>query len=150
MWTFGSPFVRGSPVAAICATAIVCFFGSQFIRPIWPDWVLSYYWWFPPIVVGCALFMESSGFKVTWRPASLLGDASYSLYLCHTIFYGVAGVGLRIVHLPAPKDSIAVAIFEIVMATAVGVAVHLYVEKPLLRRFRSALSGSEKASAQLV
>ena len=148
LWTFGSPPVRGWPVAGVCAAGVVCFFGSQFIRPIWPDWILPYFWWFPPIVVGCALFMESSGVKVTWRPALLLGDASYSLYLSHTIFYGIAGFGLRIVHLPAPKDSLAVTIFEMVMATVIGVAIHLYVEKPLLRRIRPTLGGNQKASAQ--
>jgi exopolysaccharide production protein ExoZ len=150
IWTFGCPLLRGWPVASICAAVIVCFFGSQFMRPVWPDWILPYYWWFPPIVVGCALFMESSGAKVTWRPAQLLGEASYSLYLSHTIFYGIAGVGLRLVHLPAPENSMAVAVLEVMMATLVGIAAHLYVEKPLLRRIKLAFGGNQKASAQMV
>ena len=148
VWTFGSPLVRGWPVAALCAACVVCFFFSQFVRPLWPDWILPYYWWFPPVVVGCALFMESSGAGLTWKPASLLGDASYSLYLSHTIFYGIAGAGLRIVHLPAPKDSMAVMIFEVATATVVGVAVHLYVEKPLLRKIRQTLDGRRKTAVQ--
>jgi len=150
LWTIGSAWVRGWPVAAICIAGIACFLGFQFARPIWPDWVLPYYGWLPPIVVGCALFMESSGAEVTWRPATLLGDASYSLYLCHTIFYGIDRAAFRALHLPTASESLLVMLFEVIMATLVGVAVHLYVEKPLLRRGRLALGGGRKTSAQAV
>lgn len=150
IWTFGSFLARGWPVAAICACGLLYFYGSQFARPLWPDWLLPYYWWFPPFVVACALFMESSGAPITWRPAVLLGDASYSLYLTHTIFYGVTRALLQVWHLPTQKESIAVMLFEVVTATVVGIAVHLYVEKPLLRKVRQALSGSRKTSEQIV
>lgn len=150
IWTFGSHLVGGWPIAAICAAGILSFFGWQFARPLWPDWVLPYDWWFPPIVVGCALFMESSGAKVVWRPAILLGDASYSLYLCHTIFYSIDRAIFRALHLPTANESLTVMLFELIMATLVGIAVHLWVEKPLLRRLRLALGSGRKVSAQTV
>jgi exopolysaccharide production protein ExoZ len=150
IWTFGSDLVRGWPVASLCAAGLVLFFGSQFARPLWPEWVLHSYWWFPPILVGCALFMESSGAAITWRPAILLGDASYSLYLCHTIFYGIDRALFRVLHLPTASESLVVMLFELIMATLVGIAVHLWVEKPLLRRLRLALGGGRKTSAQTV
>jgi exopolysaccharide production protein ExoZ len=150
VWTFGAFFARGWPVAAICAAGLLCFFGSQFARPLWPEWLLAYYWWLPPFVVACALFMESSGLPITWKPAILLGDASYSLYLTHTIFYEMARPLLRAWQLPTPKESIWVMLFEVVTATFIGIAVHLYVEKPLLRRVRLTLSGSRKASEHTV
>ena len=150
LWTFGSSLARGWPAAAICAAGLLFFFGFQFARPLWPDWILACYWWFPPIVVACALFMETSGAPITWRPAVLLGDASYSLYLTHTIFFGVARVPLQALHLPTPKESVAVMLFEVVTATLVGIAVHLYVEKPLLRKIRLVLNGRRKTSEQVV
>ena len=150
IWMFGSVLARGWPVAWMCALGLLYFFGSQFIRPVWPDWLLPYYWWFPPFVVACALFLESSGAPITWKPAVLLGDASYSLYLTHTIFYSVERRFLQDWHFPTPKESIALMLFEVVTATAIGIAVHLYVEKPLLRRIRLTLSGNRKASEHTV
>ena len=146
LWEFGSSVVRGWFVVAICWAVIFCFFGAQFIRPVWPDWILPYYWWFPPLVVGCALFAESSGAMVSWKPAVLLGDASYSLYLSHTIFYGTERALLRPLHLPAAGESLWVTIFEVVAAAFVGIAVHLWVEKPLLRKIRQTLDGRKTAA----
>lgn len=148
-WRFGSVRFRGWPVTAICAVGIVFFFGSQFVRPLWPDWLLAYYWWLPPFVVACALFMESSGAPITWKPVVLLGDASYSLYLTHPIFLGIARVLLDALHVPPPNESVVVALFEVVAATLVGIAVHLYVEKPLLRKVRQMLGGGRKTSEQV-
>ena len=150
VWMLSSSLFRGWPIAATCAAGLLYFFASQFARPLWPDWSLAYYWWFPPFVVACALFMESSGVPITWKPAVLLGDASYSLYLTHTISYGVAGHFLLAWRLPTPKDSIAIMMFEVVTATLIGIAVHLYVEKPILRKVRLALSGNRKTSEQIV
>ena len=143
MWTFGSLLARGWWVAAICASGLLCFFGSQFAHPLWPDWLSAYSWWFPPFVVACALFMESSGAPITWKPAVLLGDASYSLYLSHTIFYEVVRLLLQLWHLPTPKESLTVMLFEVVTATFIGIAIHLYVEKPFLRKLRLALSAKK-------
>jgi exopolysaccharide production protein ExoZ len=148
IWTLSSSFARGWPVIAICATGLLCFFGSQFLRPLWPDWWLAYYWWLPPFVVACALFMETGGAPITWKPAVLLGDASYSLYLTHTIFYAVVRPVLDPLHVPSPKESIAVMLSEVAAATLVGIAVHLYVEKPLLRKIRQAFT--RKTSEQVV
>jgi exopolysaccharide production protein ExoZ len=145
IWTFGSRLVRGWPVVAICSAVIFCFFASQFARPIWPDSMLPYDWWFPPIVVGCALFMESSGARITWALAMLLGDASYALYLYHTIFDAVERVPVRALHLPAANENVVMMLTEVIVATLIGVAVHLLVEKPLLRRIRIALNATRKS-----
>ena len=150
LWTFGSVLFRGWPVMALSVAGIVFFFGSQFVHPLLPDWLLACDWWFPPIVVACALFMESSGAPITWRPVVLLGDASYSLYLTHTIFFGIARTPLQALHLPTPKESVAVMLFEVVTATLIGIVVHLYVEKPLLRKIGPMLSGHRKTSEQVV
>ncbi|WP_298258647.1 acyltransferase [Bradyrhizobium sp.] len=148
VWEFGSSFVGGWFVVAMCWALIVCFFGAQFIRPYWPNWILAYYWWFPPLVVGCALFAESSGAKVSWKPAVLLGDSSYSLYLSHPIFYGIERALFRALHLPIASENVLVTIFEVVAAALVGIAIHLCIEKPLLRKLKQTLDGRRRAAAQ--
>jgi exopolysaccharide production protein ExoZ len=148
-WTFGSVLFRGWMVTSISVAGVVFFFGCQFARPLWPDWLLTYYWWFPPFVVGCALFMESSAVRLMWKPFVLLGDASYSLYLTHTIFFGVAHGFIQALRLPPPNESIAIMSCEVATATLIGIVLHLYVEKPFLRKVSHAL-GSRKTSAQLV
>jgi exopolysaccharide production protein ExoZ len=150
IWTFGSFFARGWPVVLMCASGLLYFYGSQFARPLWPDWSVSYVGWFPPFVVACALFMESSGAPITWKPAVLLGDASYSLYLTHTIFFEFARHYLEAWHLPTPRESISLMLFEVVTAILIGIGVHLYVEKPVLRKVRLALRSSRKISEQIV
>ena len=85
--------------------------------------------------------METSGFTC---------DASYSLYLTHTIFFEFARHYLEAWHLPMPKESIAVMLFEVATATLIGVSVHLYVEKPILRKVRLALRSGRKTSEQII
>jgi peptidoglycan/LPS O-acetylase OafA/YrhL len=85
------------------------------------------------IIVTSALFLESSGAVVTWRPLVLIGDASY---LTHYIVVTVAvSHAMRHGDTP-PKDSVEVMLFWVVVSIAIGVCTHLYVEKPLLRRIR--------------
>jgi exopolysaccharide production protein ExoZ len=150
IWTLGSFFACGWAVAAISAAGLIFFYGSQFAHPFWPDWLLASKWWLPPFVVACALFMESSGAPITWRLAILLGDASYSLYLTHTIFYEVARPLLQAWRFPTPKDSFAVMLFEVITATLIGIVVHLYLEKPLLRKVRHVLADNRKTSERVV
>jgi peptidoglycan/LPS O-acetylase OafA/YrhL len=55
---------------------------------------------------------------------------------------------LEALHAPTAKDSVAVLLLEVAAATLVGIAVHLYVEKPLLRKIRQAFA--RKTSEQVV
>lgn len=138
VWVFLSPYVR--PVAALpCAAVIAAWFGLQFIQPLWPAWILPYMIWFPAAVVAAALFMESARLSISWRPLVLLGDASYAIYLTHTIFYEVMRPYIRNAGLPTPKESTAVMLSLLLLATLVGMAAHLYVERPLLAKIRTAI-----------
>jgi hypothetical protein len=42
-----------------------------------------------------------------------------------------------------------VMLFEVAMATLIGIAIHLCVEKPLLRKVRLAIRSSPKSSEQI-
>lgn len=85
------------------------------------------------MVVAGALVLERARPVKRIGALVLLGDASYALYLVHGMV--LSAVGQVFVHLalPAPYAFIACAICGVGAAIAAAIAVHLAVEKPLLR-----------------
>ncbi|MFG1377013.1 acyltransferase family protein [Xanthobacter autotrophicus] len=89
------------------------------------------------MVVAGALVLERARPVKRIGAFVLLGDASYALYLVHGMV--LSAVGQVFVHLqvflplPAPLAFIACAICAVGAAIVVAIAVHLAVEKPLLR-----------------
>jgi exopolysaccharide production protein ExoZ len=134
-WATLSRFVPRWPTIIISASAIVICYGSQFVKPWAPDLALLTY--APIIIVTSALFLESGGAVVSWRPLVLIGDASYAIYLTHFIFFTMAESHAIRHGETLPKDSVEVMLFWVVVSTSIGVCVHLYIEKPLLRRIRN-------------
>ncbi len=80
------------------------------------------------------------------RLALLLGDASYSIYLVHLPALTLSLVAVK--RIPGIEDVSANLLLAglVVLAAAVGVAVHLWVEKPLIAWARR-LQGSVRATA---
>lgn len=133
----------GLGLIAIC-------YGSQFVGPWWSAAIEPRVYVLvaaaaPMVIVASALIVESAGCAVTWRPLILIGDASYAIYLTHTILFDMLGVSSdRWLHLPTPKDSTIVMLAYLAVAIVTGIVVHLMVEKPMLRvirRKRGARSG---------
>ncbi|WP_146208403.1 acyltransferase family protein [Cupriavidus plantarum] len=90
----------------------------------------------PVMVVFFALALHSAGSRVSARLAILLGDASYAIYLSHTIVIGTLyPVGQRWAWMNASKSATGVTI-AMLLSTILGVLVYLYVEKPLLNWIR--------------
>ena len=84
--------------------------------------------------------------KPLWRAGLLIGDASYSLYLVHPFFLRpISKIWGKVIgdHLPIWTFSIV----AIVLAVAVGLAVYMFVERPLTnyfaRRSKRPVSNSE-------
>lgn len=87
------------------------------------------------IVAGCVSLEDV--FKRGWAAAlKTLGDASYSLYLVHVLLIDVIGRTLGSKFAP-PAGVFAVCVFG---ATVAGLAVHRFVERPLLALFRKPAS----------
>jgi exopolysaccharide production protein ExoZ len=134
-WAILSRFAPRWPTIAAGIAAIAICYGSQFVTPWTPHFaVLAYA---PIIIVTSVLFLESSGAIVRWRPLVLIGDASYAIYLTHLIFFTMAESHAIRHGDTRPKDSFEVMLFWVVASVAIGVCVHLFVEKPLLRRIRN-------------
>jgi exopolysaccharide production protein ExoZ len=78
-------------------------------------------------LVGGVLTFERHARIPSFRPASYLGDASYSIYLWHAMAISVAAKLGSVLLLPKPI----VFGIAIVSGVAVGVAAHEILEKPI-------------------
>jgi exopolysaccharide production protein ExoZ len=134
-WAMLSRIAPRWPTIVIGVAAIVGCYGSEFVKPWVPEFALLGY--APVIIVASALFLESSGAVLRWRPLVLIGDASYAIYLTHFIVFTMAESYVLRHHGTQPKDSVGLMLFWVVTSVAVGVCVHLSIEKPLLRRIRT-------------
>lgn len=86
------------------------------------------------LVVG-TLSIEAAGWLRKWALPTLLGDASYSIYLWHTFVISVVAKMAAMIGL-APLPTLFAAL---VAGTLAGVVAYFVVERPLTRRTRSRL-----------
>jgi peptidoglycan/LPS O-acetylase OafA/YrhL len=131
--------MRGLPLAllGICGFAILCYLEDAHRSSI-P---------FPPVAFGLFAGMTAAGFMLYEKqrmlriPAFLtfLGEASYSIYLIH---YTTLSVSAKIVHrlwLLHPVPLWIPAGILLAVAIASGIALHVFVERPLLQRIPRAI-----------
>jgi peptidoglycan/LPS O-acetylase OafA/YrhL len=91
------------------------------------------------IVLGVVALERDRAAGYHWLPA-LLGDASYSLYLGHIFFLGLARVIWPRLHLPdsGPLAAVAFAVFSLTIVLCGAVALYKFVEMPALDYLQSA------------
>jgi len=101
------------------------------------------YWSRPVLWGGAAALVLASALAlepfVTGRMArylSLLGEASYALYLVHGFVLQLAGVAAGRLHLHGPALETAFIAVSLTVSIAAAVVVHLYVERPLTKSLR--------------
>nr|WP_084435225.1 acyltransferase [Sinorhizobium saheli] len=87
------------------------------------------------LVLG-ALSLEASGRVPMLNMPVLLGDASYSIYLWHALAISVVAKAGGMLGVPAGISLL----MAIVSGTIAGIAVYVFLERPLLQRGRSAAS----------
>lgn len=146
VWSLAKDHLPKWPTIVACAAIVVACYGSQFVTPLLRSagpTFYSYEIYFPVLLVAAALF---AGADVTWRPLVMLGDASYAIYLSHTI--AMAEIGRQASILSLWKESIAITLLVVVICTLIGVAVHLWIEKPMLRWIRSIEFRANKSAEQ--
>ena len=102
----------------------------------------------PVAVVAAALAMSASGTDITSRPLLLIGDASYAIYLTHTIAM-IWVPSLVAAGLPPPSTSTAAMLAVVGICVAIGIVVHVAIEKPIGRRLRRFARGNTEASLRL-
>ena len=99
------------------------FFGDTLLRPLT--------WGLPALMlVGGGLALEAGGRMPRWPWLKALGDASYSIYLCHALASAVVahtlGSGQPMLFIPA----------AVAASIAAGLACRRWVERPLLALLR--------------
>ena len=98
----------------------------------------------PPLLVTAALLLHSARAQSTWTVALVLGDASYALYLTHTIVMEGVRVatnklaGERMALLD-PRSSVWAMAAILIICSLIAVVVHYRVEVPMLRALRRVL-----------
>jgi len=100
-----------------------------------PDLWRPMIWGLPAVlVVAGVVTVEADGGWPRWRWLGLLGDASYSLYLTHTLAIGALAVTMGAwnpwLFIPA----------AVAVAVPAGIACYLLVEKPMLMTLRQRLA----------
>ncbi len=100
-----------------------------------PDLWRPMIWGLPAVlVVAGAVSVESDGGWPAWRWLGLLGDASYSIYLTHTLTIGALAMTIGAWNPPLFVPlALAVAILG-------GLASYLLIERPMLARLRRRLA----------
>jgi exopolysaccharide production protein ExoZ len=123
----------------LCVVCIGCFYK----RPMLSDRVHLYVW-APAAMILVYASLSFERFLVGHMPRILeiLGDASYSIYLCHQQFVLLAFSQ----HFPKlHRKSYLFCCFEIFVCCAAGVVVHYAIERPILGRFKIWIGGHAPA-----
>jgi exopolysaccharide production protein ExoZ len=99
------------------------------------------YYLMPPMLVISVLLLHSAQLQWKWRFALLMGDASYALYLTHTIIIEIYRVGRNKlvgdqIAILDPKDSVYAMGAMLVICSLIAVVVHTRIELPILRWLR--------------
>jgi exopolysaccharide production protein ExoZ len=103
----------------------------------------------PVLLVFSALIAHLGNVRLSWKPAVLLGDASYALYLFHTNVIEMLRAAAK--HFPI-FDFTAVPgmLLVLILASLMAVTLHRYIELPLIQACRRCFMASPDGSEPLV
>jgi exopolysaccharide production protein ExoZ len=121
---------------AVLAMTDSAYFGDTLLRPLT--------WGLPSLMlVGGAVALEEAGRMPHWPWLKALGDASYSIYLCHApasaVVAHLVGVGQPLIFAPA----------AIAASIATGLACRRWVERPLLALLRGRADAAEASTPSI-
>jgi exopolysaccharide production protein ExoZ len=147
-WSAVAPLLPRIATAVI-ATAVIALLYATELAPSWFGALPSSFGVVMPVaVVAAALAMSASGTDVKARPLLLIGDASYAIYLTHTIAM-IAVPSLVAAGMPSPSTNTALMLVVVGVCIAIGIVVHVAIEKPIGRRLRRFAHGGTDASLRL-
>lgn len=140
-WIAISHRLPKAPTVACGLTVIMLCYATQFdfnyFNSLLPGF--SPFSWMevmPVLIVAASLLLTSVGADIQWRPLILFGDASYATYLTHIIFMERLNLFTDSPVIPSTDENVFSMISVIAACLAIGIGVHLYVEKPIGRLVR--------------
>lgn len=99
------------------------------------------------IAVCSAVVLAASGWDTRNKLLILIGDASYVLYLAHTfVIYFLDRAVARVAGAWLSQYSLTGMVIDVVAAVAVGILLHIYAERPLLRVLTMHFGGHRPSS----
>lgn len=99
-------------------------------------------------VILIALILHSAGVRCTSKSILLLGEASYALYLVHTmVIETLRTIGQRWPIFDASKSVIGLGV-AVIASVVLAIGVHLFVEKPITRMLRKRMEGGHSSSGR--
>ena len=125
---------------------------------IWSAWRGDFYppsanerlfiWGFPTFLIVAALVLSRTPALTGpfWRFWGFIGDASYSVYLIHTLTIALPRLLLARYIAPADAPWLYVGLM-VVLAFVPGILAYVYLEKPLLDYFQRKIEGDRKKPA---
>ncbi|BDA85563.1 exopolysaccharide production protein ExoZ [Aureimonas sp. SA4125] len=103
------------------------------------------------MIVGGAVFFERGRPLPAFRLPMLLGDASYSIYLCHVLVLPVLAKLWNTLGLPATTAyETLFMVLAVGSSLAVGIVVHRLIERPLLQFFRRGSDRKPRATEPVI
>jgi exopolysaccharide production protein ExoZ len=101
-------------------------------------------------IVAGALMLETSGVVFRSNSLLLLGDASYSIYLVHTLVLVYAAQIYAAWFTHSAIVSAVIGSLAVIIAIAAGLLAHVLIEKPLTARLKSALAQGRRPAASSI
>jgi peptidoglycan/LPS O-acetylase OafA/YrhL len=148
-WLSGDPLKRpGLGVALVLAGLVAVFIAGWRFAAIVnenPELRVAVFGGPAVLVLVGALLLEQAGYTVKSRLVLLLGAASYAIYLAHPLVLQVAVPAFNAI-LPGGSlvHKAGAIVFAYTLAVAAGLAVHLWVERPMTARLRAMLRRKPK------
>lgn len=133
------------PTIALAAVVILFCYGLQLGLFAPTEWQADA---IPVALVASALALSAVGADAKWRPLILLGDASYSIYLTHTIFMAFLWMLPRTDVMASAKSNPIVMLLIVGICLSIGLCIHLCVEKPVGRIIRDRMLRKETREAR--
>ncbi len=90
----------------------------------------------PFLIVVTALFLHSAQVQCNWRPFLVMGEASYALYLVHTLVIGqLRAMG----NLIDAHSGLGMLLIVVTISSLIAIVLHYGIERPVTRYLRSVL-----------
>ena len=106
-------------------------------------------WGFPAaMIVVASVSLERDLGRSVPRWLSVLGDASYSIYLSHGFFVATLGASVIYLRWSGPYVELAMIVVGAIGSSLIGVALHRVVEKPMLAAFKRGTPSAQTLRAR--
>ena len=143
LWRAATPLLANTKIYTMNFTAllvVVIFLlwhlSPEFIALFSREFITVMNYLLPFLVVATALFLHSTKIQCNWKPILILGEASYALYLVHTLVIGqMRSMGYVI----DAQSGLGMLMLVVGISSLIAITLHYRVERPVAHYLRSVL-----------